>query len=453
MSLMMIPSRVVARICHTHYTSLRRPSSKKASTDKDLSRTRKIPASLTNIFFNKSKVKKPPPSWYVSYIARQFTASKVGLIKTEETLRAVLKCPPLDVLSKTLAHQFAEAKSSDKRVEALKGLISICTQVTENIQIRDRCDRLNYFLTVWRLAEICEKCVKSDWELELSIIKEEASKLYQEQGEAALIYIYFMTVFKHNSDTSLRLANDLLKSDDSFLSELISNVRMYASKDFTSDHSRPTSATHPGIPTAFIFGDLNTFSDRFKQLEVTEAWTKQFDAFRALALWNAGNRSDSMSLIAQVFEYFCGLDKKSPEFLWVGKAAIASLSPIIKEVVELDLTPAHDFLDVMSEKITGSNGLPIVPYIYHIHLRNSGSTKNMVEAYPSINSIRDVKFEKILLNSVARYNLLDGNVVKYLTQIAANEGQNPKTDRVLKSDDYGEHVVFFFKSYQRNARH
>jgi hypothetical protein len=74
----------------------------------------------------------------------------------------------------------------------------------------------------------------------------------------------------------------------------------------------------------------------------------------------------------------------------LGQGVVANFSTMLKMISEQNLEPAIEFIDLMTEKLSGQ--VPIIPYLCHIQFSQNPVLKSksdeLMRKYPSIDKLR-----------------------------------------------------------------
>ena len=151
-----------------------------------------------------------------------------------------------------------------------------------------------------------------------------------------------------------------------------------------------------------------------------------------------------MIALGEEMEKLTAMDRESTDFLKVGQYALFSLSSITSSVLSENLVPAHDFINVMGDKLTDiSAGLPpLVPYIYFCHLKAASSkdASALLDRHPSIETLRKLDLESQLnhRNKVLSLKALS----KFLSEIVDMDFEVVKPQETRSTDPISTDLEF-----------
>ena len=113
----------------------------------------------------------------------------------------------------------------------------------------------------------------------------------------------------------------------------------------------------------------------------------------------AGHGSKSLASLAAAMETWMKTLHDEVSRKELGAAVLLCFSDILRESpgTNVDLSPAHDFLDIVCDKLSKTYGNDLVPYIYWVLLGcgegNAERASKVLSRYPGVERLRDDRVE------------------------------------------------------------
>lgn len=162
--------------------------------------------------------------------------------------------------------------------------------------------------------------------------------------------------------------------------------------------------------------------------------------FRSLTLWNMGRYSDGLTGCAVSLEALMRVLDDPDSRSELAPATIGCFSKMASDAVHNDMTSALEFIRLASEKLTCTYNHPLVSYVFHIHLANSGKpdlremADEIMEKFPAISEIRDEKFEGCLTKEGMTRESRDWFIRDFLARIIVVVNVDSSAEAEVKAE-------------------
>ena len=240
------------------------------------------------------------------------------------------------------------------------------------------------FHSQYKIAEIFENNAKTNVAPDTNIL----------QDFPNLVYMQWLTYFLNGQ---YQASKSILQDNTALICDLlIQDLRGYA-KEYQKSKLTPKK-----VPRIFDPGSIDHLCDKLVQENgdiLGPIVINQIQAYKSLALWNAGQFSDALATLATTFTFYLKHFHEEEICLQVGKHLISVFIVILRNIVEKNMKPAMKFLDVMMEKL--SYKIPILPYIIATSYSTNDDLKDVVKEinakYPSLEHLKHhSKFENCI---------------------------------------------------------
>ena len=240
------------------------------------------------------------------------------------------------------------------------------------------------FHSQYKIAEIFENNAKTNVAPYTNIL----------QDFPNLVYMQWLTYFLNGQ---YQASKSILQDNTALICDLlIQDLRGYA-KEYQKSKLTPKK-----VPRIFDPGSIDHLCDKLVQENgdiLGPIVINQIQAYKSLALWNAGQFSDALATLATTFTFYLKHFHEEEICLQVGKHLISVFIVVLRNIVEKNMKPAMRFLDVMMEKL--SYKIPILPYIIATSYSTNEDLKDVVKEinakYPSLEHLKHhSKFENCI---------------------------------------------------------
>ena len=256
-----------------------------------------------------------------------------------------------------------------------------------------------------------------------------------------LLYFYWLNLILKNTDETIKTASEIdqniLKSLTDMLIRNFCDCAYYDT-DIGAEHDL---ALRKNLPLPLYIGNLSFLNERLKTVIKDKNDLVRLQAYSALKLWNEGNRANGLSSIATGCEYWLSLSSEEAQSS-VGADVLMCLASIIEEVTAQNLIPAHEFLQIMCDKLHEHSNAVVLPYLYYTYLANVQTNENtdrrkmLLEKYPFINSLRDSKFESISVSKNMELNEKRSHFCDLIQhRSVSNLSHNAQSIKKLKNEE------------------
>ena len=274
---------------------------------------------------------------------------------------------------------------------------------------------VDYIIATWRVAIAISRVIDIE-DSNVEIIENFVNDLANRSNNYTLFYFYWINlIHKNNEKTKERT----LKIDPSIL--LVLKERLI--KEFCSmahyeggigkEHH---TLLNKSLPPSLYIGPLDVFHEKYLDVIKDESLSTRMKLYIGLLQWNEGSRGNGLSNIASGCEYWLN-EVSNGISSSLGCDALMCLTSVIGDITSNNLSPAHQFLEIMCESLQTHPSSSTLHYIYYIHLDNSKESENMerkvnlLKKYPLLSDLKDTQFEQTIFNHIEKLeekrNILD----------------------------------------------
>ena len=300
---------------------------------------------------------------------------------------------------------------------------------------------VDYIITTSRMAIAISRVIDIE-DSNVEIIENFVNDLVNRSNNYTLFYFYWINLIHKNSEKTKEKA---LKIDPSILSvlkeKLIKELCSMAHYEGGIEKEHQT-LLNKSLPPSLYLGPLDLFHEKSIGVIKDEVWSTRMKLYIGLLQWNEGSRANGLSSIASGCEYWLN-ELSSGISSSLGCDALMCLTSVISDITSNNLSPAHQFLEIMCDSLQTHPSSSMLHYIYYIYLDNSKESENMqrkanlLKKYPLLTDLKDAQFEQTVFNHTEnleeRRNILDKFIkdkiyTKYVLNHlkSENESMSPK---------------------------
>ena len=303
--------------------------------------------------------------------------------------------------SKGFLHDFKLSHKTNQRITSLKRLLESWLLIQTSREYHVMIRRIDYVVATWRLIDATGQVLQFGDKKELDMIESFVYDVVRDFNNYTFLYFYWINLIRLNTEETLKKARDIEPRFLNALTDiLIENLSDCAKRNYSYGNDNQI-LLRKNLPLALFMGNFNHFYESLKTVIKNEADFVRLQAYFSLSQWYEGNRASGLSEIASACEgWLINFNHKSHDKLAVD--VLMCLSVILEEVLHENLTPAHEFIEIMCEKLHTNSRTEIVPYLYYTYLdreqrEEDVERKNsLLRKYTFIESLRDLKFESAL---------------------------------------------------------
>ena len=344
---------------------------------------------------------KFPPTEQVSRLAKLVILGGADLDSLEEKLYDAISTKGTTFNDATSSHEskiflcdVKNATDSNDHTSPLIKLLDLWLSIRASQEYNLIRKRIDYIITTWRVVESINQVIHSGNENNISVIESFAYDMIEQFNDITIFYFYWMNLILTNTERTIHIAR---KGKEDLLDMLMDIVMRNAHDEIRYDSGMaPNIQTllRKHLPLPFYIGNIDLFNLKLRNVIDDENLTRRLNGFKALNQWMEGHRANAMSGIATCYEEWIK-QSSNTDHAKQGADIIMCLAYIIEEIVREDLVPAHEFLEIMCDKLHRSDNVLMLPYIYHLYLDIGQGQSDVerkiriLEKYPSITKITD----------------------------------------------------------------
>ena len=262
--------------------------------------------------------------------------------------------------------------------------------------------RAQYIVTTWRVAIAIHLVIDAQDKHNIKIVEGFANDVATKFNNYTLLYYYWVNLILNNSDETKEKACEIDPVIKRVLTEkLIQDFCSIAHYDSGIGVKNQTLLSK-NLPPSLYLGPIDTLHNISINIIKDETYLTQMKLYIGLYHWNEGNRGNGLSNIASGCEYWLNQlsDRVSSN---LGADVLLCLASVIEEITSNNLTPAHEFLEIMCDSLQVHKHSSILHYIYYIYLDNSSEEENkkrketLLEKYPVLAILKDKEFENAIM--------------------------------------------------------
>ena len=282
-------------------------------------------------------------------------------------------------------------------IKLLDGWLVIRSSQEYNVMIK----RIDYIISTWRVLEAMHQILESGENGLIQIIENFVYDVAKNFEDFTLLYFFWVHLILANTQKSIERAGVVDQDIIKVLTEmLVTNVcdNIYYDSGIGSANA---ALLRKNLPLSLYIGNISLFYAKVNSVITNELDLVRLKTYNALSQWYEGNRAKGLSDMASCCEYWLNL-KSEKSHNALGPDVLMCLSLMIEEVTTENLAPAHEFLDIMCDRLIQNPNAIILPYIYYIYLNNVPSQEiadrkaAILEKYPLINTLRNEEFESAI---------------------------------------------------------
>jgi len=299
----------------------------------------------------------------------------------------------------------AQAWEKGKKIEGLQMLGEVIEEILSNGDTANTIHRVCYLMTILRLGFIIEDIVGRNDAEELRPLEDLCAGCAEKHSFHAPAFFYWISLVKSNADVNQERAHRLASKYPELLKHLDMEMFTYA-RGYSKMEEKPSTVIYKGMPGVFVLGDVESFTaklmDTLERYRLDEVTLSKIVAYKSLALWNAGHCSKSLASLAAAMETWMKTLHDEVSRKELGAAVLLCFSDMLRESpgTNVDLSSAHDFLEIVCDKLSKTYGNDLVPYIYWVLLGcgegNCDRAAKVLSRYPGVERLRDERVEKHL---------------------------------------------------------
>ena len=399
---------------------------------------------------------KFPPTEKVSRLAKLVILGGADLDSLEEKLYDAIATKGTTLNDSTSSHEsknflcdVKNATDSKDHTTPLIKLLDSWLLIRASQEYNLIRKRIDYIIATWRVVESINQVIHSGNENNISVIESFAYDMIKQFNDFTIFYFYWMSLILTNTERTIHIARkgkeDLL---DALMDIVIRNVHDQIHYDSGIAPNIQT-LLRKHLPLPFYIGNLDLFNSKLRNVIHDENLTRRLNGFKALNQWIEGHRANAMSDIASCYEEWIKQSRNTDNSKQ-GADIIMCLAYIIEEIVREDLAPAHEFLEIMCDKLQCSDNVLMLPYIYHLYLDIGQGESDVerkiriLEKYPQVTTLKDSLFEEALMSKSLEWDerhMMTRNFIrKHSTTENANGGTRPKDTADLPLSKYSYSV-------------
>ena len=353
---------------------------------------------------------KFPPTEQVSRLAKLVILGGADLDSLEEKLYDAIATNNTTINDSTSSHEskiflcdVKNATDSKEHTGPLIKLLDLWLSIRASQEYNLIRKRIDYIITTWRVVESINQVIHSGNENNISVIESFAYDMIKQFNDFTIFYFYWMNLILTNTERTIHIAR---KGKEDRLDTLMDIVIRNAHDEIRYDSGMaPNIQTllRKHLPLPFYIGNLDLFNLKLRNVIDDENLTRRLNGLKALNQWIEGHRANAMSGIATCYEEWIKQSSNTDNSKQ-GADIIMCLAYIIEEIVREDLAPAHEFLEIMCDKLHRSDNVLMLPYIYHLYLDIGQGQSDVerkiriLEKYPSVTKLKDSLFEEALMS-------------------------------------------------------
>ena len=306
--------------------------------------------------------------------------------------------------SKDYLNDLNKSLSKEDRSVSLLKLLHSWLEIALSLERKSLIQVVDYVITTWRVAIAISQVIDIE-DSSIEIIENFVNDLVNRSKNYTLFYFYWINLIHKNSEWTKEKA---LKIDPCILSVLKEKII----KEFCSmaHYEGGLGNEHhvllnKSLPPSLYLGPLDLFHERSLDVERDEVFSARMKLYIGLLQWNEGSRGNGLSNIASGCEYWLN-ELSSGISSSLGSDALMCLTSVIEDITSNNLSPAHDFLEIMCDTLQANPCSSTLHYIYYVYLDNSKESdnvkrkENLLNKYPLLTDLKDTQFEQAIFNHI-----------------------------------------------------